>query len=132
MVRVVTNAEAFLGEVRGAFRASAKDVQDEAGRRSRSSTITASGTVDELGPGHLRVRFSAVFAKARERGAYIRPRKGRQGRNGRPAMLKFADGTFRPSARIRKRPYLEPAGKMWDGFLMSRLRAIGAGAQRTR
>ena len=130
MVRVVTNVEGFLGEVRTAFRASAGDVEEEAGRRSRSSTIAASGSVDEIGPGALRVSFNAPFAEARERGAYIRPRKGRRGRNGRPAMLTFADGSFRPSARIRQHPFLEPAGRMWDGFLMARLRAIGASARR--
>ena len=124
MVQVVTNAAAFLADVHAAFRGSAQDVLEDAGRGSRSSEIRSSGIVDELGPGYLRVRFTARFARARERGAFIKPRPGRRGRNGRPAALRLADGRFMKWARIPKRPYLEPAGRTWDDRLMGRLRAI--------
>ena len=132
MARIVSFAEQRIADLNAGFLASARDVRDEAARRSRSSTIAGSGTVDQLGPGHLRVRFSAPFAKARERGAFIRPRRGRQGRNGRPAAIRFADGSFRTFARLRKQPYLAPAGAMWGEFLLARLRGSGVRASRRR
>lgn len=132
MVRIVSFAEQRIAEVNAAFLASGQDVMNEAARRSRSSTIAGSGQVDQLGPGHLRVRFTAAFARARERGAFIQPRRGRQGRNGRPAAIRFADGSFRAFARLRKHPYLAPAGAMWGDFLLARLRGSGARVSRRR
>ena len=132
MVRIVSYAEQRIADLDAGFLASAHDVLNEAARRSRSSTIAGSGTVDQIGPGHLRVRFSAVFARARERGAYIRPRRGRQGRGGRPAAIRFADGSFRTFARLKKQPYLAPAGAMWGDFLLARLRGSGMRVARRR
>lgn len=132
MVRIVSFAEERIADLNAGFLASAQDVLNEAARRSRSSTIAGSGTVDQLGPGHLRVRFRAAFSRARERGAFIRPRRGRQGRNGRSAAIRFADGSFRTFARLRKHPYLAPAGAMWGDFLVARLRGSGARIARRR
>lgn len=131
-IRVDFHPDEFLADVEARFRASAEDVRQEAARRSRSSQIAASGRVEQVTPGVLRVIFDAAFAKARERGAYIRPRRGRRGRSGRPAVLRFEDGTFRPFARLRRHPYLEPAGRLWGDILLARLRGSGIGARRRR
>lgn len=122
MPRVDSYPEPFLARVQADFLASGQDVEDRAGQLSRSRRIASSGRVEQLGPGEIRVIFTAPFAKARERGAFIRPRAGRTGRGGRRAVLKFADGSFRPFARLRKHPYLQPAGAMWSTFLAARLR----------
>lgn len=124
MATVESYHDAILAEVGAAVERSWDDVLDDAARASGSSTIAASGDVQRIDAETGRVIFTAPFAKARERGAYIRPRRGRRGRGNRAPSLRFADGSFRKFARLKKRPYLKPAGDRWGDHLSRRLAEV--------
>lgn len=124
MAEIETYHDAILRDIAAAVEQSWDDVLDDAARRAGSSTLAASGEVQRVDADTGRVIFTAPFAKARERGAYIRPRRGRGGRGGRRPSLRFADGSFRKFARLKKRPYLKPAGDKWGDHLSRRLAEV--------
>lgn len=108
MVRIESHQAEFLREVVAKTRQARKDVAAAA----RSNPGAPSDT-------RLRrnqVGSSRAYARAQERGAYIRPRRRR--------VLKFADGSFRPRARIRAKRWLSKAGRRWGEFLERRLREV--------
>jgi hypothetical protein len=117
-VTFASNRERILRDVEEAFWQSAEDVLADAQRRAKSSRLASSGSVERRGHLQARILFDAPFAKARERGAYIAPKRRR--------ALKFADGGFRMAARLPKKPYLVPAAKRWGTHLVARLRGIGS------
>lgn len=57
------------------------------------------------------VKSNHPGARVQDVGGYITPKPGRQGRNGRRAMLRFQDGSFRPVARVKGRHYTQAALK---------------------
>lgn len=114
----VSNREQILRDVEEAFWHSADDVLDEARAGAKSNRLASSGSVEHRGHLRARILFDARFAKARERGAFIKPRNRR--------ALHFADGTFRMQARLPKKPYLVPAARRWGMHLLARLRQVGA------
>lgn len=67
-----------------------------------------------IGPLRHRIGSNAPYAKAQERGAFIRARRGR--------ALHFANGLWRPFARIRPKRYLAKTGARWGTFILGRLR----------
>lgn len=124
MATIEANPDAILRDVATAVERSWQDVLEEAQQRAGSSRLASSGDVQRIDQDTGRVIFTAVFAKARERGAYIRPRRGRMGRNGRRPSLRFADGSFAKFARLKPRPYLKPAGDRWGDHLSRRLAEV--------
>lgn len=121
MARVESYRAQFLERVNSAWVDALKETASVADRLPGSpSDLRAEVT------GRMRGRFGSdqPYAKAQERGAYITPRRGRSGRGGRRPMLKFADGKFRPRARIRPKRYLAQAAAQWPGILLSHLRRV--------
>lgn len=116
-MRFESYAAQFLATVEAKHWQSLDDVLADARRRVGSRRIGASGRVERTGHLAGRVIFNHPAAVARERGAYITPRRRR--------VLKFANGDFSMHARLRPHPYIVPAGKAWRStHLPSRLREI--------
>lgn len=118
-MRLESNAGAFLARVDRDVRAARQDAAEHAaGLPGSPSDLRA----EHFAGGRGRIGSSKAYAKAQERGAYITPRKGRRGRNGRPAALRAANGRFYKWVRIPARRYLERTGRQWGRFLGARLR----------
>lgn len=118
-MRVESNADAVLAGARRAFSGALNDAAAHAAKQGGAPSDTRA---QQLGPFSGRIGSSKPYAKAQERGAFIRPRRGRRGRTGRPPALRLADGRFMKWARIPARRYLAKTGKRWGEFMIQRLR----------
>lgn len=114
-----SHADDFLGKVDRDFDQALEDAAEHAAALPGSpSDLHAEHT------GRLRGRIGSdkAYAKAQERGAFITPKKGRRGRNGRPAALRSSSGRFYKRVRIPAQRYLAKTGKEWGRILPARLR----------
>ncbi|MFL5954788.1 MAG: hypothetical protein ACJ76I_11850 [Gaiellaceae bacterium] len=114
--RLQAARERFL---RNAGEALAHDVEESTPRRSGRLRRSISSKV--IGISTVLVgSFGTDYAAAINRGAMILPRKGRQGANGRRAVLRFVVGgevLYRPRALIRRN---RPGGKFFERGLVHR------------
>lgn len=112
--RIVSYSSAFLSDVSAAFGRSVRDAGEEAARR-RGAPSDTHGDVTGFLEG--RIGSDRPYAKAQERGAFIRPRGAR--------ALRFATGEFRMHARIKAKRYLRATGRRWGHeLLVPRLREV--------
>lgn len=110
-MRYVSHANDFYARIQTRFGAAVRDVATIAdGLPGSPSDLRA----EQQGPLQWRVGSSKPYARAQERGAYIVPRRGR--------ALKFVDGTFRRSARIRPKRYLARAAASFRSAMRRRMR----------
>ena len=97
-MRYIDRSDQFFSRIQQRFGAAVRDVERVAdGLPGSPSDVRAV----QVGPLEWRVGSSKPYAKAQERGAYIVPKRAR--------ALKFADGSFRMSARIKPKRYLAKA-----------------------
>lgn len=115
-----SRADEFMAGVDRDFGHALEDAADHAANLPGSPSDLRA---ERLGPFHGRIGSSKAYALAQEKGAYITPRKGRIGRNGRPAALKAANGRFYKWIRLPAQRYLAKTGKQWGRMLGARLRA---------
>ena len=114
----------FNAEVEREFVASTED----AARVARAQRGAPSDTrAEQLGRLRARIGSSKAYARAQERGAYIVPRRGRSGRNGRPPALRLHNGGFAKFTRLPARRYLAKAGAAWSSLFTARLRRRAGG-----
>lgn len=98
----------------------------DAARFSAAQRGSPSDTrAEQLGRLRARIGSSKPYALAQERGAYIVPRRGRVGRNGRPPALRLHNGTYTKRVRLPARRWLAKAGRAWDSLFTQRLRETG-------
>jgi hypothetical protein len=117
-MRVEPNTAAFFARIEDAFSEALEDAATFARNQDGSPSDTRA---ERLGPLHGRVGSSREYARAQERGAYIRSRYGK----GRRAVLKFHDGRVRRWSRLPARRYLAKTGAQWGDLLLARLRQAG-------
>lgn len=117
---VESKIDELLASVDRDFRAALEDAADYA---SRQPGAPSDLRAEHLGRLRGRIGSSKPYAKAQERGAFITPRKGRRGRNGRPPALRSESGRFYKWIRIRPQRYLAKTGKQWGRLIGSRLRS---------
>ena len=117
---VESNAGAFLEQVDRNFGRALEDAADLAARLPGSPSDLHA---EHLGHLHGRIGSGKAYAMAQERGAFITPRKGRRGRNGRPAALRSEAGRFYKWIRVKGQRYLRRTGREWGRLLATRLRS---------
>ena len=118
-MKLESQADDFLAKIDREFRQAGEDAAEHAARLPGSPSDLR---FEHLGPLRGRIGSSKRYAKAQERGAFITPKKGRRGRNGRPAALRSSRGRFYKWVRIPAQRYLAKTGKEWGRILPARLR----------
>ncbi|MCA1570311.1 MAG: hypothetical protein LC798_08345 [Chloroflexi bacterium] len=119
-MKLESRIDEFMASVDRDFGLALEDAADHAANLPGSPSDLHA---ERLGPFHGRIGSTKPYAKAQEKGAYITPRKGRVGRNGRPAALKAANGRFYKWVRLPAQRYLAKTGRQWGSILVARLRA---------
>ena len=119
-MRVESNVDAFVAKVDRDFGRALEDAAEHAGKLPGSPSDLRA---EHLGPFRWRIGSQKAYAMPQEKGAYITPRKGRIGRNGRPAALRAANGRFYKWLRLPAQRYLAKTGKQWGRILAARLRS---------
>jgi hypothetical protein len=110
-MRLESFRDRFLGNVAVRTRLAAEDAaRHAAGLPGAPSDLHAV----HLRPGVSRIGSNRPYAMAQERGAFIRPRRGR--------AIRLSNGQWRAWARIRPKYYLRNTGRRWGDFLRGRLR----------
>jgi hypothetical protein len=110
--------------VRTAFWASVDDMKDAAVGRApgKSNRLRGSAQIERRGGMAARVKFTAPYAKAIEKGRYSEAKNA-------PRLAFMAGGQLRrPRAtRASAKPYLWPAGRLWkSAFFPNRLKQTSA------
>lgn len=121
-MELTSRSDEFLASVEADFGRALEDAADHAANLPGSPSDLRA---DRTGPLTGRIGSSRAYAKAQEKGAYITPRRGRVGRNGRPAALKAANGRFYKWIRLPAQRYLAKTGGKWGDLLSTQLRRPG-------
>lgn len=116
---VESRSTEFLRSVERAFSRGLEDAADVADKLPGSPSDLRA---QQLEPFRGRIGSTRPYAKAQEKGAYIRPRRGRSTRSGRPPAVKYHDGRIRRWGRLPAQRYLEKTGKRWGRILGAALR----------
>ena len=112
---VESRVDAFLDRIHGRFGAALEDAAEHAASLPGSpGDLRAVRTGDLVG----RIGSSRRYAKAQERGAFIRPKKRR--------ALRFASGRFSAKARLPAQRYLARTVRIWPRLIAARLRELGS------